>query len=340
MGNNLFVRKNGVLIPVNPGLPASRGNQGGMGRRLDEADLMSRLPDADLVGMRGPGVKPGGEQSVGARRAQLEVAEAASPPAPTYRPLGGAMQNNRGNIKIVTLPASLGENTVVVPSVVETSKSSGDDAEVLSVQLALELPDAFTSATGTAANVKLEIIAVLEWGVGGAFFQAECDWNQGTSFSIAASFLRVSARIVYGDVLFGLNSDTDIVLKASLGYGNAVSLQQSSSARRTVPMRDSTSVSPFNLGPGASSDRIPIPPFAMGVTMIDGTPTQPNYKILMFSDAVGGFTEAIYFWVDRNNTGSQLEGQFPIPGRCRFIQIVNLSGLISDVPKLIFNMGF
>ena len=338
---NLFMRNAaGMLIPVNPGLPAYRGNQGGMGARLTQADLMSRLPDADLVGMQGPGVKPGGEQSVGARRAQLEVAEEASPPAPTYRPLGGAMQNNRGNVRIARLPASLSENTITVPSVVETSKSSGDDAEVLSVQLALELPDSFTSLVGSAMNINLEITALLEWGVGGAFFSAECDWNQGTSFSIAASFLRVSARITYGDTLFALNEDTDIVLKASLAYGNAASIQVSSSARRTVKMRDSTSISPFQIGAGVTSDRIAIPPYALGVTLIDGTPTQPNYRIRMFADAAGGFTEAVYYWTDRNNTSNQVEGQFPIPGRCRFIDIVNVSGQSSLVPKLIFNMGF
>lgn len=327
-------------IPVNPGLPVSRGNQGGMGRRLDEAGIMSTLPDADIAGAIGPGVKPGGEQSLGARRAKLEAEEAVSPPAPTYRPLGGAQQNNRGNIKIVTLPVSTGENTVRVASVVETSKSSGDDAEVLSVQLALDLPDAFTSATGVASNCPLEIVCLLEWGVGGAFFQAECDWNQGTSFTICASFLRVSARVTYGNVLFGLNTDTDIVLKASLGYGNAASLQQSSAARRTIPMRDSASVSPFNIGPGITSDRIAIPPYAMGFTLIDGTPSPPNYKIQMYADAGGGFIQAIYNWTDRTNTSQQVEGQFPIPGGCRFIEITNLSGVNSVVPKLIFNMGF
>ncbi len=338
---SLFVRDAlGRLIPVNPGLPVARGNQGGMGRRLDEAGLMSTLPDADIAGATGPGVKPGGEQSLGARRATLVAEEQKSPPAPTYRPLGGAQQNNRGNIKIVTLPTATGLNTVQVPSVVETSKSSGDDAEVISVQLALELPDSFTSSAGAAANCPLEIIAVLEWGVGGAFFSAECDWNQGASFSITASFLRVSARVNYGSVLFGLGADTDIVLKASLGYGNPVSLQQSSSARRTVPMRNSASASPFIIGPGITSDRIAIPPFAMGFTLIDGTPSPPNYKIQMYADAGGGFIEAIYDWTDRTNTSRQLEGQFPIPGRCRFIEITNLSGLDSSVPKLIFNMGF
>ncbi len=338
---SLFMRDSlGRLVPVNPGLPARRGNQGGMGRTLSEAELMTMLPDADIAGAIGPGVKPGGEQSLGARRLKLEQAEGVLPPALTYRPLGGAQQNNRGNARIVTLPASAGENTITIASVVETSKSSGDDAEVLSVQLALELPEAFTSAVGSAATCPLEITCLLEWGVGGAFFSAECDWNQGTSFAVCASFLRVSARIVYGNILFGLSADTDIVLKAALAYGNANSLNVSSSARLTVPMLDSAAVSPFILGPGVTSDTIPIPFWAVGVTLCDGTPTQPSYKITMTSEAAGGNLEVIYWWTDRTNQSTQVEGQFPIPGRARFIKIQNMSGVNSQSPKLVFNLGF
>lgn len=338
---SLFMRDSlGRLIPVNPGLPADRGNQGGMGRRLSEAELMSTLPDADIAGAIGPGVVPGGEQSLGARRLKLEAAEGANPPAPTYRPLGGAQQNNRGNARLVTLTRSIGQNTILVPSVVETSKNSGDDAEALSVQLAMELPDEFTSPVGAAADCPFEVVCLLEWGVGGAFFSAECDWNQGVSFSVCASFLRVSARVTYGDSIFGLNLDVPIVLKASIAYGNADSLNVSSSARRTLPMSKTGNVSPFILAPGDVSDIIPIPLWAMGFTLMDGSFVSPSYRIELFQGAGGASAEVVYTWVDRSNNGEQVEGQFPVPGRSRFIRITNLSGSNSNKPKLVFNLGF
>ncbi len=326
---SLFMRDSlGRLVPVNPGLPSpGRGNQGGMGARLSEADLMSRLPDADLAGAIGPGVKPGGEQAVGARRAKLEAEEAKSPPAPTYRPLGGAMQNNRGNAKLVTLPSTLGVEGTVRTSVVETSKSSGDDAEALSVQLALELPADFTDPAGGAFTVPLEIICVLEWGVGGAFFTAECDWNQGVSFTICASFLRVSARIVYTS-----SAEFSIVLKAGLGYGNSNSLNVSSSARRTIPLG--------NIGAGLDSAVTPIPAWAVGLTITDASPATPNCQISL-QDTGAVFTpDALYVWNDRSNQANQVEGQFPIPSQCRFVVVRNLLGIATTATKLIFNLGF
>ncbi len=339
---SLFVRDAlGRLIPVNPGLPVARGNQGGMGRRLDEAGLMATLPDADLAGATGPGVVPGGEQTVGARRAKLEAAEII-PPAPTFRPLGGATQNNRGNVRLVTLGTLAGSPIQNIPSVVETSKNSGDDAEVLTVQLGLEIPEQLSDPASNYATTLIDVTAVIEWGVGGAFFSAECDWNQGTSFSVCASFIRVSARVAA--VAATGDPDLTMVLRASLAYGNSNSLNVSSPTRKTVNIADSMVTL-------ATSPLIAIPVWALGFTIVDGgngpfanapQSNPPDYTIRLYetSSLVTAIPRAVYKFTSRTNLGSNVEGQFPIPARCRFFDVTNNLGVTSRYPKLIFNLGF
>lgn len=327
---SLFIRDaQGRLIPVNPGLARHKGNQGGMGRTITEADVMSRLPDADIVGAIGPGVVPGGEQSVGARRADL-AQENASPPAPTYRPLSGAQQNNRGNVQIVTMGTLSGSPIQNIASVVETSKSNGDDAEAITIQLGLEIPSQVLDPNGLYTAAIPNVTAIIEWGVGGAFFTAEVDWNLGVSFPIVASYVRVSARIAAQTPI--LVPDYQFVLKASLGYGAAQSINQSSSARRTVPV-----ASPV-LGAGVTSALIAVPAWAMGFTIVDsgavggaGFP-EPDYLI-----TVG---VAAYRHVTRTNQGRQVEGQYPIPAGAQFIQVKNNLGVGMVQPTLIFNLGF
>ena len=343
---SLFMRDAlGRLVPVNPGLPVARGNQGGMGRRLDEADLMSRLPDADIVGAIGPGVVPGGEQAVGARRANL-AQEDALPPAATYRPLSGAQQNNRGNSRQVTLHTQGGGPIQTVPSVVETSKSAGDDAEVITIQLGMDIPSQFQDLTSDYSGVLIDVTAIVEWGVGNAFFSAEVDWNQGTSFAVCASFCRVSARVAA--IVDASAPNLDIVLRASLAYGNASTLNNSSPARRTVRIGnvdDPLSPDQTTIPAGGFSAAIPIPVWAMGFTLNDAwagdsfaTVVEPDYTIFLFNEA-GGNPVASYSLETRSNEGLQTEGQFPVPGSARFIQVKNNLGLVVHNPKLIFNLG-
>jgi hypothetical protein len=345
---SLFMRDSlGRLVPVNPGLPVSRGNQGGMGRILSEAELMARLPDADIAGAIGPGVMPGGEQSIGARRVKLEAADALSPPAPTFRPLGGAQQNNRGNARSVTIPTFSGGPSQRIPSVVETAKSSGDDAEAISVQLSMELPEQMQDPASPYANTLIDVVAILEWGVGGAFFSAELDWNQGVAFTVCASFVRVSARI-QNFIAQGI-PDIDIVLRASLAYGNANSINVSSPARRSVLLGTPVAgpgdfTSGTTLAAGADSAIIPIPLWALGFTVVDGgqaalLPPSPDYQIRLFT-SLGLGAEVTYELKSRSNLGNQVEGQFPVPGRCRFLRVTNMLGVEVFCPRVIFNHGF
>lgn len=325
----------GRLIPVNPGLPAYRGNQGGMGPTLTRESMLERLPDADIVGARGPGVVPGGEQSVGARRGAL-AAEDALPPAPTFRPLAGAQQNNRGNIRIVTLGVNTGSPIQTVPSIVETSKNAGDDAETMTIQLGMDLPGPMldSPASSPYARVIADVTAIIEWGVGGAFFTAEVDWNQGVAIPICASYCRVSARV---EAVTGIGSpDVDIVLRASLSYGNAQSLNVSSAARRTVLVADS-------IAAGAITGYLPIPTWAMGFTLVDAGASVsfpvPDYTIELVKGTSGG-SRCVYSLNSRSNVGTQVEGQFPVPGGFRFYRLYNNLGVDVVQPRMIFNLGF
>lgn len=345
----LFMRDaTGKLIRVVPGIPMSKGNQGGMGRRLDEAELLATLPDADIAGAIGLGVVPGGEQSVGARRAKLEADNAIIPPAPTYRPLGGAQQNNRGNAKIVDLPTTaVALTTQRIASVVETSKSGGDDAESITVQLGYDLPGQFQDpASQYATDVSIEVTCLLEWGVGNAYFSAEVDWAQGTSFSVTASFLRVSAVV---SVSAGVVLPTlQMTLRASLGYGNTNSINTSSPARKTTNLWSVAGGSSLLL-PGASSPVIAIPFWALGLTIVDAgiidgsgipNPGQPDYTIVLREKNTATDWSVVFRQIDRTNQANQVEGQFPIPGRTRFIQVTNNLGVAVNQPKVIFNLGF
>jgi hypothetical protein len=301
-----------------------------------EADIMSRLPDADIVGLIGPGVVPGGERAVGARRAEAEHTDLIRPrPVPTYRPLAGAQQNNRGNTKIVELDVVNGFTTpVFVASVIETPKANGDDAEVISVQLGLSLPPEMTANPGGGGfnDIPINVLALIEWGIGGAINTAIADWNQGTSFSVNASYVRVSAQF-QPPVPGGLARNVLITLTGTLGYGNAMSLNVSSPLRRTV---DVVTPGANVLAAGATSAFIPVPLWAAGFTLVDSSPTNPDYTITL-SDGVT--VSAIFRLLDRSNQSMQVEGQFPLPDGSRYVRVTNNLGVDVIRPKLLFNLA-
>lgn len=316
-----------------------------MGARLSEESLMSRLPAADIAGVRGVGVVPGGERSHGMVRAEELASSGGNIVIPTHRPLAGAQTNNRGNSRVVTLGTNLGSNEQRIASVVETSKDCGPDAEVITVQLGLELPPQL-SLTGAYGNTNLAITALLEWGVGNAFFEAEVDWERGTSFSVCASWLRVSARV--GAVLAAAVPDLDMVLKASLAYGDTQNVNMSSSARRTLAVVPEVAGADQPLNAGATSAVIAIPMWAQGFTLVDcgeviaGVPQggAPDYTVMLSSDFAQTINFTTYRVTSRANLGNQIEGQFPIPRKRRFISVRNNLGVQVDSPTLIFNLGF
>jgi hypothetical protein len=133
--------------------------------------------------------------------------------------------------------------------------------------------------------------------------------------------------------------DIDIVLKASLGYGNALSMQISSPVRRTVPLVPPPGV----LAAGGNTGFLNIPLWAMGFTILDGgsgvgAVTVPDYTILLSEDAVN--ISAMYKLESRTNLSNQVEGQFPIPGNARFIKVINNLATNTQHLKALYNLGF
>jgi hypothetical protein len=339
-GQEVWVDDNGQIIGISQGMYGAVPGLSDARAR----DLMSRLPDADIVGLQGHGVVPGGEQHAGGKRViseQVNLPQAGA----TFRPLAGAQINNRGNVQTVTLQTATGGPEQLIQSIVETAKSGGQDAESLIIQLGLDFaPQLLTDVN--YQEVPVDVTALIEWGVGNAFFSSEVDWNQGIGFSIAASFLRVSARV--GPIpVPGLPPgppNVDIVLRASLGYGTAASLGVSSLPRRTLDLVPRPTGYQGILPAATASSIFPIPPWSMGMTLIDGggpggTPVIPDYTIKIFEGLLNA-PSAVYKMVSRTNLAQQVEGQFPIPRRGRNFQIINNLGVAVIGPKAIFNLGF
>jgi hypothetical protein len=290
---------------VNPGLPAEQAER-----------LLATLPDAELAGymenahVRRPVVAP------------RTGDEHKKPIVPTYRPLAGMGELNRGNVGILTPVLADGAvfaSPGVVTSVVETPKGIGDDAEVLNVTLGV--------ARVSPDNVKANqyISCILEWGIGGATFSTEFDWVNGLSFSLSASFIRVKGRVVnYGPDASYLSGQ--VMLSASLSYGF--------SGQRTSAIRKTVVTSPDVLGNGLSSDLVEIPSFATAFTVVAGiwglnpAPATP-VRIRQFSrDNAGAGEECVatFNMEDLGNASFQKEDCFPIMNGARFLQLTNFTG--------------
>jgi hypothetical protein len=268
-------------------------------------------------------------------------------PAPTWRPLAGSSANNRGQARIITLATLLGGPEQRIPSIVQSQRGNGSfDAELISVRLGLFMPAEMVdinTGIGPYTIVPVNVVAELEFGVGGVSYTAEADWNQGTVFGISASYLRVSARV--GEIPAIAFPDIDINLQASLAYGESGNTGISSPARRTILMgpRVGATPTPTFLAPGATAI-IVIPIWAIGVTIVDGgglvgvNPVIPDYT-LQLAETVGG-SMATYKITSRTNEARQIEGQFPIPVRARFLVLTNNLPISVKNPQAIFNLAF
>lgn len=287
---------------------------------------MAKPPQADDV-------NPFGESP---RRRRATDAEPAAPPRLTYRPLAGSAINNRGNFKKVTLQTLAGGPIQTTETIVETPKDAGDDAEVITVQLGMDLPPQLTDPLNVYSGVPIDVTCVLLWGAGGVFYEAEVDWNQSVSFRICASYVRIIARV--GAIPALLQPDIEIILRASFSYGNATSMGISSAARRSIRLVPGGA---HILGPATTSSSFAIPLWAMGFTLVDAGNTggifAPNYTITLSS---GVANTAIFQKVSRNDLAQQIEGLFPVPPTSRFISVTNNLGVNAIDPRLIFNLGF
>jgi hypothetical protein len=303
---------------------------------LDDSRQSRLLQEGRDYSGRAPGVAPG------------EIA-----PPPTWRPLAGASANNRGQGRIHTLNTLAAIPETIEPSIVETPRGDGGfDGELISVRLGIELPEPLKNAVAGSpyAEVPIDITCLLDFGIGGVSYKAEVDWNQGTVFGISSSFVRVSARIGAIPALFAPQPPIDIVLMASLAYGDASNTGISAEARRTLNLGNLDALVPgfpriTSLLAGAFSPILPIPIWAAGLTLTDAgafilgsfVPIAPDTTITLFDGT--GQVSVQYRVIDRTNVANQIEGQFPVPVQSRFIRIQNNLAVPIMSPRAIFNLS-
>lgn len=302
---------------------------------LRQAEMLSRLPDADIVGFQGPGVVPGGEQAGGARRMQREVSDVL-PPAPTYRPLAGAKQNYRGGSKALIIGGPNGTPEQRVNTLVQSPKNAGDDAEMIAISLGLnyiqDLPETVgVGDTDLGVNTFLKATATLQWGIGGAIFEAEIDWNQGTQIALPASFMNVGLRVGASSGFLNPNP-LEVVFSAALAYGTPISNRRASPVRRTI-----TVATPDNaLAAGATSSYFTIPRWANSFTILSGQ--APSLRVELLQNLTAG-SQVTYTITDQSNQASQTEDQFPIPNGYRFFRLVNTGLLDANYLEAVFNLA-
>lgn len=294
------------LYDYDPGMGSLPGRA--LGREVSE---YQRLPHAQNAGMRGPGI-------VHQRPVQgPRPGDDDPPPKHDYRPLNGAAQNNRGLTQVVNLPAAASLTTTSDVSIVETPKNGGDDAENLIVVCGAQVAKALSGA-----NAGYKVIGILSFGIGGASFSAEFDWLQGVSFAVAASFMRVAARVTY----LSPAGDGQIALSAGLAYGP-------SPGGNFSPLRKTVEVG--TLAPLSPSTAQAIPSFASAVTLTTEGVAAPNLRLRFLS----GARVATYDMTSRANTATQADGQFAIPGWAETFTVENLAGANVDNVNAIFSLS-
>jgi len=240
---------------------------------------------------------------------------------PTWRPLAGALQNNRGHaIKVAGgatgVPA--GFNQVVV----ETPKDNGEDAESLAVTLGWNFVDTTPDAK---TAVVVQAIADLTWGGGGVIFNAQVDWLQGTTFTIPASYLRVAVLPLAGSIV-----SSTVAFGAAIAYGYVGNSGASSPARLTINVADT-------LIPAAASTILPIPHFATAMNLA-AFPSNAFLQISFSTVGTGLFQQT----VDVNGLSNAVnlsEQAIPLPNGARFFRITNLSAFnVTDI-RALFNIA-
>lgn len=233
------------------------------------------------------------------------------------RPLYEGEPNNRGAAIFSRVGVDAANR---VRTVVESPRNAGDNAEAILVTLgSLDVPDG-------QLTTPVEMVAVLDWGVGGASFSAEVDWSQGSVFSLPASFARVSARLER-------STGTPVLIEvaASLAYGPARG-GFTAPARRTIAVDD--------LAPTVTSDAFAIPAWARSFVVLGNTTSAPNLRAHV-SDADPATWTVLSDFTSRANTASQHAGAVDIPNGARVMKLQNLSASeTASSLRVVFTLAF
>ena len=270
----------------------------------------------------------------------LEREDGEKPPFPitTYRPLAGARQNNRGQSVLLSINGD-SPSFQTIQSVVESPRSSGEDAESILVTLGMQYEsEAFGGLNlpdPTVPQRTIEGTAILDWGVGGVAFSAEVDWQQGTIFTLPASSLNVGLRVfTAGGVGF---ADTNVRFLASLSYGSSYGTV--SNARKT------TFHSSLDVAPPNNTHVFVIPKWATSFTIngqkLPGGGVESLDLFLLRNPAAGPLGALAHYRYDNiTNVGRQDSGTYPIPNSARFLRVNNLSTDSWAIITVMFNLAF
>lgn len=304
----MFVRdkKTGQLIRVNPGMSNEQYER-----------IMSTLPEAELAGAIGPGVVPPQGRPQGGIVRQ---------PPPTWRPLGGAAENNRGNTVIIAPPnltagGNPGSTFALNATVVETPRDAMD-AETIAVCLSSAPVNASDVLAFNTALIT-ESFVQLTWGIGGASFVAEVDVVSGLCLVLPASFIRVKAFYNGQNTGAGVVAVPQLSFSAGLAYGY-LGQGAMNAARRTV------SLDTVNNGAAALT---PVPPFAVGYTlMATGAPTLQVDQLAANNAAATPL--ARHTMTTNANTGQQNESFVPLRSGTRALLVTNTGGVPNTLAVL------
>lgn len=290
-------------------------------------------------------------QDLGTMGIQRGASPEQPPPKHTYRPFAGAPENNRGGAVVIQF------NTTEQPqshfnSIVQSQRDSGADSENIVVTLGY-LPEWPVAAQGESAghavggdlalptnttsisalyNVDLAPVAMLSWGIGGANFQAEVDWNIGTCFALAASSINVGLRFDQPLTALGAGS-FKVTYAAALSYGGNGG-RMASGCRRTIRLRE-------NILPGtASTYEYMIPPFANSATILSADLSNAGTDLSLIFNRMYGTGLVQYRNLGQDSQNSVHENTFPIPNSARTFRVYNSGGQTVTKPLVVFNLAF
>jgi hypothetical protein len=304
--------------PLNPGIGVRR-----------EEDILSRLPDAELAGFRGPGAVPFGMAQ--SRRDSSNYPD----PVPTFRPLAGNQENNRG-AEVIMDPSTIqpspvsGGGVVTGPwrLIVQNDKNSGEDAESICISLGRRVVNQVAPNAMDISIMENQYQCLLEWGIGGANFSAILDWDNGRNLTIPASFVRVSVR-----QLLLKRAPLEIlpaVEAFSCGFGYGVEGHRNC-PRLTFPISDTRGGTPSSgvLPPGSTVDLVEIPQFATHIGLLVKeqvlSAATDLYLGVNFHKTVSGSPGSGCIYNRLSNL--QSDNLIPIPNGTQFISLLNLNAV-------------
>ena len=238
---------------------------------------------------------------------------------PEIRPLRGLAPNKRGS----STTLNLGDKK---KSLVE-ARTPGQDAEMMTVECGL------TALNPSIGNNSTDIVGTLEWGIGGANFQADFDFVNGLSFSVVANYLRVSAAYNGAMAPFPFGPPISFQANAAVGYGSTA--RRAGVARRTLDLG--------TILVGATAFFL-IPPFAttLGITTdvnpFTGGSLAGGLIMTLLNNGLG--SDATYVYTDQSNLANQLETSYAIPNSNAILALITNNTPQSVKTQIIFGLSF